>query len=72
MFAHRHNLDGSWDSICLECFLNVIGYPQVRSEMDLSALEARHLCHISRLDRTTLLVTPIPPQGTSGPGTQAR
>ncbi len=22
-FAHRHNLDGTWDSICTKCFLTV-------------------------------------------------
>jgi hypothetical protein len=33
MFTHRENEDGSWDSICLECYLTVA---TKRSEEELS------------------------------------
>ena len=47
-FAHRHNLDGSWDSICTKCFLTVAsecgedGLPMHERHHDCNSLiEAR-------------------------------
>ena len=40
-FPHRHNLDGTYDSICPEC-LATIGTAQ--KEEDLNQAESRHAC----------------------------
>jgi hypothetical protein len=40
-FAHRHNLDGTWDSICTKCFLTIA---TERSEDRLLMNEHRHDC----------------------------
>jgi len=40
-FAHRHNLDGTYDSICKECFKTVATEGQ---EADLRTAENAHVC----------------------------
>jgi len=40
-FPHRHNSDGSHDSICTTCFATVAS---VQDEKLLSAHEAAHVC----------------------------
>jgi len=40
-FAHRQNADGSFDSICLSCYLTVTSAP---SESGLVDGEANHSC----------------------------
>jgi hypothetical protein len=40
-FAHRHNADGSHDSICTTCFATVA---KVHNEEDLANLESAHQC----------------------------
>jgi hypothetical protein len=40
-FLHRQETDGSWDSICLDCFQVI---PGVLSEDDLEDFEREHVC----------------------------
>jgi hypothetical protein len=40
-FAHRQNLDGTFDSICLRCFLTVVRSEQLSG---IGTLEAKHSC----------------------------
>jgi hypothetical protein len=40
-FPHRHNADGSYDSICLGCFATVAS---VTEECDLEFYESEHKC----------------------------
>lgn len=40
-FYHRQNHDGTWDSICMKCFLTVTTAPK---EEDLESSEERHDC----------------------------
>jgi hypothetical protein len=40
-FPHRHNSDGSYDSICTACFVTVAS---VRGEELLRAHELAHVC----------------------------
>lgn len=40
-FQHRHNNDGSFDSICDTCFVTVA---RVKAEADLTAFETQHVC----------------------------
>jgi hypothetical protein len=40
-FPHRHNEDGSWDSICPKCFLTVA---REELETELEAEEKAHIC----------------------------
>ena len=42
-FPHRHNIDGSFDSICPVCFLTVA---TMQAENDLTAAEQRHKCEM--------------------------
>jgi hypothetical protein len=46
LFPHRHNHDGSYDSICRHCFATV---GTRKTEEELIAIEAKHVC-----DRTIL------------------
>ena len=48
-FPHRHNPDGSHDSICTRCFVTIAKTPL---EADLEELEKAHVCE--GLDLTTL------------------
>jgi hypothetical protein len=45
-FAHRLNADGSFDSICLNCFLT-IGSSDI--EADLLEFEKDHSCNVGSL-----------------------
>ena len=40
-FTHRQNEDGTFDSICLSCFLTVAN---AGSELQLEIFERRHVC----------------------------
>lgn len=40
-FRHRHNRDGTWDSICMKCYLTV---ETVTQENDLAGAERSHDC----------------------------
>ncbi len=40
-FAHRRNVDGSFDSICLQCFVTV---QSGNEEEDLDVAEYIHVC----------------------------
>jgi hypothetical protein len=40
-FPHRHNNDGTYDSICDTCFVTVA---RVKTEADLIQFESRHVC----------------------------
>lgn len=42
-FAHRHNRDRSFDSICLRCFRTAATR---QSEAELAVEERRHVCRI--------------------------
>jgi hypothetical protein len=41
-FPHRHNPDGSHDSICATCYATVA---QAQDEQELDASETAHVCH---------------------------
>jgi hypothetical protein len=47
-FAHRHNPDGSWDTICSLCVITVA---HEKIESDLIPHELTHTCDPARLDR---------------------
>jgi hypothetical protein len=47
-FPHRRNKDGSFDSICLECFATVASH---RTEEELKEEDKRHVCISSLLSR---------------------
>jgi len=40
-FPHRHNSDGSYDSICAACFATVA---TVENECELASHESAHVC----------------------------
>jgi hypothetical protein len=46
-FPHRHNRDGSYDSICISCYATVAS---VQNEADLAQLEQDHVCNMVFLD----------------------
>ena len=50
LFPHRHNRNGSWDSICVVCFATV-ATAVVGAE--LSAKEATHVCDPGRASHPT-------------------
>ena len=56
-FPHRHNRDGSHDSICISCYATVAS---VRDEADLAEHEQGHLCDMVFLNYAT--------QSCRGPG----
>lgn len=45
-FPHRHNPNGSWDSICSACMATIA---TVENEAELVRREASHVCSVSRL-----------------------
>ena len=47
-FSHRHNSDGSWDSICHCCLLTIATR---REESDLEIIEKTHDCESYFLQR---------------------
>ena len=46
-FPHRHNRDGSHDSICILCYATIAS---VRNEADLAQHERDHICDMVFLD----------------------
>ena len=46
-FAHRQNLDGSWDSICYECRQTIA---TETPEAELFSIEQTHMCPQHRLN----------------------
>lgn len=46
-FPHRHNKDGSHDSICISCYATVAS---VQNEADLAQHEQDHVCDLVFLD----------------------
>jgi len=52
-YAHRHNYDETFDSICQRCFLTVA---RAYREADLHQLELRHVCQSVERRRTTRVV----------------
>ncbi len=40
-FSHRHNKNGSWDSICLQCYQTAAS---AENELDLRPVEQGHDC----------------------------
>jgi hypothetical protein len=54
-FPHRHNADGSHDSICTACFATVA---KVRNEDDLAGPESAHVCEPISLYRVSQGVRP--------------
>jgi hypothetical protein len=48
IYPHRKNKDGSYDSICLTCFLTVCS---TTSEANLKQQEEAHLCTASLLSK---------------------
>jgi hypothetical protein len=50
-FPHRRNRDGSFDSICLNCFVTVASRGV---ESELSELEEKHFCKHASMVRDCL------------------
>jgi hypothetical protein len=55
LFAHRHNPDGSWDTICSLCVATVA---REKIEADLAAHELAHTCDPARLQLFATELTP--------------
>src|SRR5512133_1301541 len=51
-FSYRHNLDGTWDSICLHCFMTAASSPL---EDELQILEQLHICSPAKVSEATKL-----------------
>jgi hypothetical protein len=49
-FPHRHNPDGTHDSICTRCLATIA---TVTVETDLALHESGHVCHPMNLHRMT-------------------
>ena len=49
-YPHRRNRDGSFDSICLNCFVTVA---TATTEAELSKYDTRHVCEYSTLSQRT-------------------
>jgi hypothetical protein len=52
LFFYRHNPDGTWDSICLHCYMTAASSP---SEDELQTLERLHICSPQRVSEATVL-----------------
>lgn len=48
-FQYRNNGDGTWDSICLRCFLTV---GTARSIEELVEMEKAHNCYLKKPPKT--------------------
>lgn len=46
--VHRKNKDGTWDSICLGCFMTIARFEK---EAELREQELKHVCHPGRCVR---------------------
>jgi ribosomal protein L40E len=51
-FQYRNNPDGSWDSICLRCFLTIGTAAKIE---DLADMEAAHDCYTKKPPRAERL-----------------
>ena len=51
LFSYRHNPDGTWDSICLHCYMTAASTPR---EDELQALERLHICSPMGASETVL------------------
>jgi hypothetical protein len=54
-FPHRHNSDGSHDSICTVCLATVA---QVMNETELARHEFAHVCQLINLFRVSQALSP--------------
>jgi hypothetical protein len=54
-FPHRHNANGSYDSICTVCYTTVAS---VRQEYELAAAESMHKCDPAILYQLSQYRTP--------------
>lgn len=45
-YTHRHNADGTVDSICHNCFMTIA---TVRRESDLEQFERKHVCKVDNV-----------------------
>jgi hypothetical protein len=52
LFCYRQNPDGTWDSICLHCFMTAASTPR---EDELQTLERRHICSPQSAYEATVL-----------------
>jgi hypothetical protein len=50
-FPHRSNRDGSFNSICLNCFVTVGDH---RTEEELVKMDAQHICKSTPLSRRSV------------------
>ena len=48
IYPHRRNKDGSYDSICLTCFLTV---SHAKTEAELAKQDMAHVCHVTLLSK---------------------
>ncbi len=46
LYPHRRNRDGSFDSICLTCFMTVA---TAKTESELADADAKHICESALL-----------------------
>jgi hypothetical protein len=67
-FRHRENQDGSWDSICMRCYLTAA---HSYSEQPLASVECGHHCDESswlfKEPRLALITAPLPSPGRTCP-----
>jgi hypothetical protein len=49
-YPHKRNSDGSFDSICLNCFTTIAS---ARTEQELLESDKRHICKPSALSQRT-------------------
>ena len=49
-FRHLKKRDGTWHSICLRCYLTVVGSASAFSEEELKAADVLHVCNVSERD----------------------
>jgi hypothetical protein len=68
-FAHRHNFDGTWDSICTKCFLTVASE---WAEDGLLMHERHHNCDSLMKARHTRNTSSPEPLRAAGPMLEGR
>jgi hypothetical protein len=54
-YPHRHNMNGTYDSICLTCFATVA---TTLTEPELAVYDRRHICSQSLLSERRLFKPP--------------
>jgi len=70
IFPHRHNEDGSHDSICTLCLATVAS---TSNEDDLAQFETTHSCKLTRLSKVSQKIVhdhvtaKLPPRSVAGP-----